>query len=254
MSTVMNVSYMTRIYNDFINNYEAKNSSGSPTAFKDKVAEKCEEGTKVSEVQTANIVSTKDMTMEEYKQYIYEKLSQLPMNPSHMQDSISINISEAGFEAMKNDPEYEKWVINEFRTDFATYNPWSATCGGCYVVHYIGASKEECHSESWYAGFKNGNGKSLFDSKAKDSFWERRAEQKKRVEAQIEKQQEKKRMQKEAYEKAEMQKNDVHKRLMSQWAKQAGYSNVDFAQSAEAVLAANAAYETNFLMADSGSN
>ena len=61
-------------------------------------------------------------------------------------------------------------------------------------------------------------------------------------------------MQKEAYERAEMQKNDEYKRLMSQWARQAGYSNVDFAQSAETVLAANAAYETNFLMADRGSN
>ncbi len=48
---------------------------------------------------------------------------------------------------------------------------------------YYGATKEECHAEMWSAGYQNGSGKSLFDGRAKDSFWERRTERKKRTEA-----------------------------------------------------------------------
>ncbi len=64
----------------------------------------------------------------------------------------------------------------------------------------------------WSAGYQNGSGKSLFDSRAKNSFWERRAEREKQREVQIEEQQEKKRIQKAA-----MEKSIAHKRLMAQW-------------------------------------
>ena len=103
----------------------------------------------------------------------------------------------------------------------------------------------------WSAGYQNGSGKSLFDGRAKDSFWERRTEQKKRTEAQIKKEQEKKRMQEEINAKAAMEKSDAHRRLMSQWAKEAVYSDSVLAKSGT-VATANAAYEANFVMADNG--
>ncbi len=56
----------------------------------------------------------------------HDKISQIPMHPSRMQESISINISEAGFEAMKNDPEYEAWVLNDLRTGWAQPDRWAA--------------------------------------------------------------------------------------------------------------------------------
>ena len=37
------------------------------------------------------------MTMEEYKQYIYNKISKIPMHPTRAGESISVTISEAGF-------------------------------------------------------------------------------------------------------------------------------------------------------------
>ena len=193
MSNIMNVSYMTRTYSNFLKNYETKsNSQTKTTSFSDRIAEKCTESQNVSETGNTGAVSTNDMTMEEYKQYIYDKISQIPMHPSRMQESISINISEAGFEAMKNDPEYEEWVLNDLRTGWAQPDRWSGICGGAYSTIYYGATKEECHAEMWSAGYQNGSGKSLFDSKVKDSFWERRVEQKKRIEEQVKEQQEKK--------------------------------------------------------------
>lgn len=238
MGNTINVNYMTKTYSNFLKNYEAKGDGQTKTtSFSDKVAEKSMGTTNVSEMGKAGAVSTKDMTMEEYKQYIHDKISQIPMHPTRMSESISINISEAGFEAMKNDPEYEAWVLNDLRTGWAQADRWAGVCGGAYSTIYYGATKEECYAEMWSAGYQNGSGKSLFDSKAKDSFWERKVERKKQMEAQIEEQQEKKRIQKAA-----MEKSDAHKRLMAQWEKEAVYSDSVLAKSGR-VSTANAAYE-----------
>ena len=213
MGNTINVNYMTKTYSSFLKNYEAKGSGQTKTAsFSDKVAGKSMGTQNVSETGKAGAVSTKDMTMEEYKQYIHDRISQIPMHPTRMSESISINISEAGFEAMKNDPEYEAWVLNDLRTGWAQPDRWAGICGGAYSTIYYGATKEECHAKMWSAGYQNGSGKSLFDSRAKNSFWERRAEREKQREVQIEEQQEKKRIQKAA-----MEKSIAHKRLMVQW-------------------------------------
>lgn len=250
MNNTINASYMTRAYSNFLKNYETKSSQTKTTSFSDRVAEKSVESQNVSETGKARAVSARDMTMEEYKQYINDKISQIPMHPTRMSESISIHISEAGFEAMKNDPEYEAWVLNDLRTGWAQPDRWAGVCGGAYSTIYYGATKEECHAEMWSAGYQNGSGKSLFDSKAKDSFWEHRVERKQRLEVQIKEQQEKKRIQKAA-----MEKSDAHRRLMLQWAKEAVYSDSVLAKSAGAgiVSTANVAYEANFLMGDSGS-
>ena len=227
MGSTINVNYMTKTYSNFLKNYEAKDSGQTKTtSFSDKVAEKSMGTQNISETGKAGAVSTKDMTMEEYKQYIHDRISQIPMHPTRMSESISINISEAGFEAMKNDPEYEAWVLNDLRTGWAQPDRWAGVCGGAYSTIYYGATKEECHAEMWSAGYQNGSGKSLFDDRAEDSFWERRVERKKQMEAQIEEQQEKKRIQK-----ATMEKSNAHKRLMAQWERETVYSDSVLAKS-----------------------
>lgn len=236
MNNTINVNCMTKTYNSFLKNYETNRTEKS---FVDNVAEKSAE--KVAGTSCTGAVSTQDMTMEEYKQYVYDKISQLPMNPSRMQDSISIHISEAGFEAMKNDPEYEKWVLDGLEKDFMTYNPWTSTCGGCYCVHYFGASPEEYHGESWYAGYQNGKGASLYNEKSSDSFWERKVEREKRLKERYEELQEKKvlakKWQQERFN-AELSAEKVEKsRLMKSW------------YSESSVLRASVAYEANVLIA-----
>lgn len=195
MNNTINLNYMTKTYNNFLKNYET--NSSTERSFMNNVEE-------VSAAKAAcgtGAVSTQEMTMEEYKQYIYDKISSLPMDPSHMQDNISIHISEAGFEAMKNDPEYEKWVLDWLEKDFMTYNPWTSVCGGHYCVKYIGASPEEYRGEGWYAGYQNGKGRSLYNEKSKDSFWERRIEREKRLREQYEESLEKKALAKKWREK-----------------------------------------------------
>ena len=96
------------------------------------------------------------MSLEDYKQYIWKKISDLPMSASSQMQYISIQITDKGFEAMKNDPEYEAWVLDRLAQDFRFQNPWTAMCGGGYVVHHFGATKEQYHGESWYPGYMGG--------------------------------------------------------------------------------------------------
>ena len=193
MSNTINVNYMTRAYNQYQQKNAAKDQEKEDTRFADSVREKSEASGSIVGNSKIGSVSAKDMTMVEYKQYIYNKISQIPMHPTRAGESISVTISEAGFEAMKNDPEYEAWVLNDLQVGWSQPDKWSGICGGAFSTIYYGASKEECHAEMWSAGYSNGNGGKIFNDKSKNSFWERRIENKKRIENQVKKQQEKKR-------------------------------------------------------------
>ncbi len=123
------------------------------------------------------IYSTADMTMEEYKQYIYDKIVKMPVDHSQIQDAVSINISEAGFAAMKADPEYEGWVLDTIRRDLSAYYPWGTMGESTYRSHYFGATKQE------YKGY----------CYAKDNRSKRLAEQRRQQIAEQEKRKKKRR-------------------------------------------------------------
>lgn len=178
----MYVNYMTKTYHNFLKSYEAGQKQAESVSFADKIAEKKLETAEVAQPE----ISAKELTLEEYKQYIHEKISQIPVSPSQMDSSFSVHISDAGFEAMRADPEYEKWVLDRLKYDFGFNNPWAGICGGSYVVHNFGASKEEYSGQSWHAGYQNGKGESLFNQKAEDSFWERRMQRSKELMEQLE--------------------------------------------------------------------
>ena len=157
MSNTINVNYMTRACNQYQQKIVAKDQEKEDTRFTDRVREKSEGSGSIVGNSKKGSVSAKDMTMEEYKQYIYNKISQIPMHPTRAGESISVTISEAGFEAMKNDPEYEAWVLNDLQVGWSQPDKWSGICGGAFSTIYYGASKEECHAEMWSAGYNNGN-------------------------------------------------------------------------------------------------
>lgn len=174
-------------------------------------------------------ISTEEMSMEEYKSYIYDQISMIKQHPSQWGDSIAINISEAGFEAMKNDKEYEKWVLDTLKQDFAARDPWSGICGGKYVVHFFGATKEEYHGHSWYPEYAGGTGTDLFHAGSRDSFWKKRMDRQKANEDYAKKLSERRRLNK--------------KRLEQMYTKKALFKRQQ---------AVGAAYEANLLTADIG--
>lgn len=219
MNNTINVDYMTRTYHNALKTYEAKNKAKPESNFVRTVLEKSMEGEAVSQTGAAAEVSAKDMTMEEYKQYIYDEISEMYVHPSQSYNTVSIHITDAGFEAMKNDPEYEKWVLDTIRGNFSFYNPWGPLYGGTYSVEFFGATKEEYRGYSWSKNAQNS--RKAYRSKAEDSFWERRKKRKKQLKKQYEewldkKALEKRRLQEELLETTAIEKSEKE-RMMQPW-------------------------------------
>lgn len=74
-------------------------------------------------------VSREDMTMEEYKMFFTALMDSIPFNASHQGDVEIWSISERGWEQMKNDPEYEAWVLGYTSENRAVYNPFASWPG-----------------------------------------------------------------------------------------------------------------------------
>lgn len=250
MSTI-NVNYMTKTYNAFLKNQTVKTSSEK--SMIDVITDKYAETEKTENVMgtlKTETVSTKDMTLDEYKAYISNRISGLSIHPSRTLQSFAVNISEAGFEAMKNDPEYEEWVLGYLEKDFMISDPWTSVCGGSYVVYNFGTSKEEFHAEGWYAGYQNNHGKSLYESKAENSFWERRIENKKRLEKQIEKKQEQKRIREEMEEQAAYEEYILQKMVRDADEVSINLSTVSDTKPTVTSSQAVSSYEASFMVTE----
>lgn len=242
MNNTINPDYRTRACHDIMKTYEAQNKAKPDSAFVRTVLEKSMESESVSQSGTAADVSTRDMTMEEYKQYIYDEISEMYVHPSQVNNTVCIHITDAGFEAMKNDPEYEKWVLGIIRDNFSFNNPWGSVYGASYSVAYFGATKEEYRGYSWSKSCQNS--KSRYDKCAVNSFWERRKKRKKLLKKQQEewlnkKAREKRRMQEKLLESAAIERKEKA-RLMQPWnAKQMSYASAAYEASLTAKIMKN---------------
>lgn len=127
-------------------------------------------GKKVLEKNGVTDVSREDMTMEEYQAFFTALMDSIPFNASHQGDVEIWSISEKGWEQMKNDPEYEAWVLGYTSENRAVYNPFASwpgyspnICtekfGDCIEQHIgqsvpmnSGSSKEadDSDEESWW--------------------------------------------------------------------------------------------------------
>lgn len=121
--------------------------------------------------------SKEEMTLEEYKQYIYDKIAGMPMDPSQIKNSVAVHITDAGFEAMKQDPEYEAWVLNTVQNDLNFRDPWGGMGAGRYVIHCFGATKEEYRGYSFSKPDRNAARRRRMEK----SFWEERRLRQKKI-------------------------------------------------------------------------
>lgn len=149
--------------------------------------------------------TTTEMTMAEYQEYIYEKISNLPVHPTQANRSASVFISAEGFAEMKANSEYEDWVIGKLEEDFAISNPLCPRYGS-YVVYQFGAKKSDYHGDSWYPEFQGGQGDRVYRERSEGAFWSNRRKQMKELYKESE----------ERYlrRKKEMQMENLHVRKM----------------------------------------
>lgn len=92
--------------------------------------------------------NTEDMSMTEYQLYIESKISKLTSGYHRSNGYTAVFISEKGFEAMKNDPEYERWVLDLVKSGVHSHS-YGRSEEKHYSAYFIGASKEESRSEHW---------------------------------------------------------------------------------------------------------
>ena len=196
MSNTINTNYVAGIYSDSVNK-QAKSSQTETTSFADKMAEKRESavdqykrnhpedashvdaqvraGRSVIAKNGADNVSREDMTMEEYKIFINGLLSSIPFDSTRMYDKEIISISDAGWEQMKNDPDYEAWVLGYTAENRSVRNPFFGYPGasGSVYVEKFGVSIEEHIGQSVGA---SGPGSGSNHVKNEKSWWEKRHE------------------------------------------------------------------------------
>ena len=110
------------------------------------------------------------MTISEYKEYIAQKIAALPRHETKASDTIIVDITDAGFQNMHDDPDYEAWVIDTVAKDLSTKNSLSSMTGGRCAVHRFGANESQYSTESW------GKARDVTDLMAsitasEDAFW-----------------------------------------------------------------------------------
>lgn len=115
---------------------------------------------------------SEEETLEEYKYRIRQEIDKIPFDSSHRKITETLVISEEGYQAMKEDPEYEKWVFEHIKEN-RSVNLSIMTNRKDYLsgtdYEYIGATKEEC----WGEGYNNWDYSK--DSSAKKSKKEKAA-------------------------------------------------------------------------------
>ena len=174
MSNTIQPGYGTRTYSSPTKAREARQTGTQGSSFMDMAARASEKKNGVVEVngteatqQKAELSKAEEMQL--FKKEFYEDLSKIICNPTV--SNAAVNISDAAFQAMKDDPEYRAQVLSLLQRDLgASYAPRN-----CSVLITVGTSLDQYRADSWPVG-----NDSEFHTRSKGSFWEQRMERHKK--------------------------------------------------------------------------
>ena len=176
-------------------------------------------------------VSPKDMTLDEYKAYFDEKMNSLYTHPSQRGMNWTIDITDAAYKKMQEDPEYEKKIL-----DALAKNKAVDFGGNIPVVAYthIDDTYEKCYG--YTQGMKENVGYSGSSSaKRTDAGREKKARQKELLEEYLEKRAQAKRQQQELLDEKVAKAEQERSRLAKAW------------NSKQQMAKASSAYEANVM-------
>lgn len=158
-------------------------------------------------------VFPKDMTLDEYKTYFDEKMNSLYTHPSQRGMNWTIDITDAAYKKMQEDPEYEKKIL-----DALAKNKAVDFGGNIPVVAYthIDDTYEKCYG--YTQGMKENVGYSGSSSaKRTDAGREKKARQKELLEEYLEKRVQAKRQQQELLDEKVAKAEQERSRLAKAW-------------------------------------
>ena len=167
--------------------------------------------------------------MELFKKEFYEDLSKVTNHRTV--SNAAVNISEAAFKAMKEDPQYREKVLSLIQRDWGdSYAPRN-----CSVLITVGATLNEYRADSWPVGYD-----SEFGVRSQNSFYKRTSEKKDRqkelLEEYLEKRAQAKRQQQEMLNEKIAKAEQERSRLANAWV------------GDRQMAAASNAYESNVMM------
>ena len=186
MSNTIQPGYGTQTYSAPAKARETKQTGTQGSSFLDMAARASEGKNDVFEVngteapqQKAELSKAEEMQL--FKKEFYTDLSKIVGHPTV--SNAAVNISDAAFQAMKDDPEYRSQVLSLLQRDLgASYAPRN-----CSVLITVGTSLDQYRADSWPVG-----NDSEFRLRSKDSFFKRTSESRDRQKELLEEYQEKK--------------------------------------------------------------
>ena len=148
--------------------------------------------------------------MELFKKEFYEELSKITMHTTV--SNAAVNVTEAAFKRMKDDPEYKQQVLNWLKRDLgASYGSRNAS-----VMLTVGSTLEECRGDAWPV-----SADSEFGIRSQDSFYKRTSDkkdsQKELLEEYLEKRAQVKKQQQEMLNEKIAKQEQERSRLLQSW-------------------------------------
>ncbi len=120
----------------------------------------------------AENINRDSMTMGEYKKFFSNLMNSIPYDWSQKNDVNVWSITEAGWEQMKNDTDYEAWVLGYTVIDRSVNMPYASMPGYSPTLHIerFGASIDEHLGQGM--PMNNSNPRKVSDNE--ESWWEKR--------------------------------------------------------------------------------
>ncbi len=182
MSGGIQVSHLTGAYAGFLKSSQGRRDGqtrgvGDFCSAAERIAQSGKAGSLSDAGDTGAQRMVQDMTMEEYRHFVYDRIALLPLALSQSGWNWYVDISDAGLEAMKNDPAYEAYVMGTVKQYFSAPDPF---CSRSFGILHFGASREESYGHSFVYDSPADQGKE------EESYWERRMERRKKLQKMLE--------------------------------------------------------------------
>lgn len=175
MSSIIQPNYGARTYSTPTKARETKQAGTQASNFLDLATRASRGTTDVLEINNTESIQQKTVLseaeeMQLFKKEFYEDLSRIVCNPTV--SNAAVNISDAAFQAMKDDPEYRAQVLSLLQRDLgASFAPRN-----CSILITVGTDLNQYRADSWPVG-----NDSEFHLRSKNSFWEQRMERHKNI-------------------------------------------------------------------------
>ena len=186
--------------NYYQNNVETKRNTKNVNGTEKFALEKTDGTKELSEAEE----------MEIFKKEFYEDLSKITNHRTV--SNAAVNISEAAFKAMKDDPQYREKILSLIQRDWGdSYAPRN-----CSVLITVGATLNEYRGDSWPVGYD-----SEFSVRSQNSFYKRTSDkkdsQKELLEEYLEKRAQVKKQQQEMLNEKIAKQEQERNRLLQSW-------------------------------------